>query len=149
MRIRRTVGVACGVAVVLTATSCGRWITQPIIDSARLVGTWTGPNGASMTFSADQTVSVHNLDLSLGGLIHGCGNLSATGTWQFDSLQGDSGASPNTYSKSNIIQVDFSDPASSDGCNTQFTTWKDRPLTMCQDIDPDSPCNNPVLTKQG
>jgi hypothetical protein len=128
--------MACGLAVVLTATGCRNPITQPIINSARLVGTWTGPNGATMTFRADQSVTVRNLDLSLGGLIHGCGNLSAAGTWQFDSLQGDSGPTPHSYTKSNIIQVDFL--GSADGCGTQFTTWKDHPLTMCHDIDPDS-----------
>jgi hypothetical protein len=90
----------------------------------------------------------HSLDLSLGGSMHGCGNLWAMGTWQFDSLQGDSGATAHTYSKSNIIAVDFP-PGPYWGCDTQFTTWNDYPLTMCHDIDPDSPCSNPVLVKQG
>jgi hypothetical protein len=141
MWIRSVTAAASGLAVVLTAASCSNPITQPIINSARLVGTWTGPKGAVVTFSADQSVTVRNIDLSIGGLIHGCGNLSATGLWQFDSIQGDSGPTPHTYSKSNIIQVDFL--GSADRCDTQFTTWKDHPPTMCQDLDPDSPCSEP------
>jgi hypothetical protein len=145
MWTRPAVAMACGLAVVLAAASCGQPITQPVINSVRLVGTWTTSGGATLTFSANQTVTVRNVDLSAGGLIHGCGNLSATGMWQFDSRQGDSGSTPGTYAKSNIIQVDFF--GSADGCDTQFTTWKDHPLTMCQDLDPDSPCDNRVFTK--
>jgi hypothetical protein len=68
MWIRSVVATAGGLAVVLAAVSCGQPITQPVISSGGLVGTWT-------------------------------------------------------------------------------TTWKDHPLTMCQDLDPDSPCSNPVFTK--
>jgi hypothetical protein len=144
MWTRCAAAAACGLAVVLTATSCSRSTTLPTINSAQLVGTWIGPNGATMTFSADQSLTVRNLDLSL---IHGCWNLSATGTWQFDSLQVDSGPTPHTYSKGNIIQVAFL--GSADKCGTRFTTWKDHPLTMCEHKDLGSPCSDPILTKKG
>lgn len=137
---RRAAATACGLAALLAA-GCGRPITQPVINSAQLVGTWTGPDGAVMTFKVNQTVVVRHLSL----VLRGCTNVSGGGTWQFDSLQGDSGLTSYTYSKSNIIEVDFFSPSA---CNSQFTTWKDNPLTMCLDIDPDSPCSHPVFTKQ-
>jgi hypothetical protein len=145
MWTRAAIAVTFGLAVALAAASCGQPITQPIVSSVRLVGTWTSSGGATLTFGADQSVIARRVDLSVGDSIRGCSNLSATGTWQFDSLQGESGPTPRTYSKSNIIQVDFS--GSADACDTEFTTWKDHPLTMCQDLDPDSPCSNPVFTK--
>ncbi len=143
MWTRRAVAMACGLAAGLAAASCGRPITQPVIDSARLVGTWTSSDGATLTFRAGQTVTVRNLRLPT---FPGCGHVSATGTWQFLSLQGDSPGAGQAYSKSNLISVDFSEQAL-ELCSTVFTTWKDGPLTMCQDLDPDSPCSDPVFTK--
>lgn len=143
MWTRPAVAMACGLAIVLSAASCGRPITQPIINSARLAGTWTSSDGATLTFRTDQTVTVRNLRLPMGP---GCGHVSAAGTWQFLSLQGDSPDPGQTYSKSNIIAVDFSEQAV-EVCGSEFTTWKDRPLTMCLDWDPGSPCSNPVFTK--
>lgn len=143
MRTRRAVAMACGLAVGLAAASCGRPITQPIMNSARLIGTWTSSDGATLTFRADQAVTVRNLRLPM---VPGCDHVLAAGTWQFLSLQGDSPGPGQTYSKSNLISVDFSEQAV-EVCSSEFTTWKDSPLTMCLDLDPDSPCSDPVFTK--
>ena len=144
MWTRPAVAMACGLAVALAAASCGQPITQPIINSVRLVGTWTSSAGATLTFRADQTVTVRNLTLPM---IPGCDHVSAAGIWQFANLQGDSPAPGHTYSKSNIIIVYLSEPPAFEVCSPELTTWKDTPLTMCLDLDPDSPCSNPVFTK--
>lgn len=127
-------------AIILVLASCsGRAGTQPIITRAEVIGTWNGPNGAVMTFMANQTVTVRRLNLGWNPTAN-CTNISAIGTWQFDSLQGASGNSRLAFSKSDILQIDFqAQPI--EICSSQFTTWElNGPLGLCLYLDPDSPC---------
>jgi len=148
MRTGRWLAAAAfGLAGVFLLASCSRAYSQPTITGAELLGTWVGPNGASMTFRADQTVTVHNLNLGWRGPTAHCQSVTATGTWQFLNSQGASGTSPRVYSKGNLVGVEFQ-AQQIEVCSTEFTTWvATPPLGLCLDLDPDVPCTGSPLVK--
>jgi hypothetical protein len=139
-----------GLAVILAIAGCGNANPQPIINGTTLIGTWVGPDGATMNFTADWMVVVRNLNLGFVGHSSTCRSVSAEGTWQFDSPQGNSGSSPLSYAKSDIIEIDFPASQPITICNSQFTTWEvNSPLRLCLYLDPDTPCgSNYTLIKQ-
>ena len=138
----------CALAAGVLLAACGHGDTQPTLTKADLVGTWEGPDGATMKFLADQRLIVSGLDLAPYFGPHNCESVSGSGTWQFLSPQGDSGISPTAYSKGNLIGLNFNSPISS-VCDAEFTTWEiNPPVGLCLDLDPDSPCTGNPLTKQ-
>ena len=144
--LRRLTVAAYVLAAVLMAAGCGGVIdSQPILTRAELVGTWAGPDGATMTFRDDHTVTVRHLDTTP---LSNCRNVSADGTWQFLSPDGVSGPGLTGYSKGDLVGVAFSaQPILA--CSSEFTSWEiNPPVGLCLDLDPDSPCTGPVLTKR-
>src|SRR5260370_31872206 len=58
---RLTVAAYMLAAVLMAAGFGGVIDSQPILTRAELVGTWAGPDGATMTFREDHTVTVRHL----------------------------------------------------------------------------------------
>jgi hypothetical protein len=117
---RWLVGAGFGLAAILMLASCSGAYSQPIITGTELLGTWVGPNGASMTFRADQIVTVQNLNLGWSGPTAHCQNVSAAGTWQFLSSQGASETSLRGYSKGNLLGIEFQ-AQQNEQCSSEFT----------------------------
>ncbi len=138
----------CALAATVLLAACGRGDAQPTLTKADLVGTWIGPDGATMKFFADQTLIVSGLDFAPYFGPHNCESVYGSGTWQFLSPQGDSGISPTAYTTGNQIGLNFNSPISS-LCDAEFTTWEiNPPVGLCLDLDPDDPCTGTPLTKQ-
>lgn len=148
-RCRRQTAIGLALTASLVLAGCYSGNLQPVINSAMLLGTWLGPNGASARFLADQTVIVRQI--YLGPANPGiCSRVSATGSWQFDSPAGDSGSSVNRYLKGSIIEIDFPVSEPIVACGAQFTTWDvNPPFKLCLYNDPDTPCGSSyVLTRE-
>jgi len=112
MKARGRVGVmAAGYAVaamILLAACVQQSGTQPVLSSSDLVATWVSPVGGSISFASDHRFTTSGL--RLGKYWGGCaktGRISAAGTWQFLSPQGDSGVNPTGYSKGSLIDLSF------------------------------------------
>lgn len=110
----RLAPVVAAFALAVLLASCGSIETGRVVTRTDLMGTWTDHDGGSMTFRADQNVTVHRLDVTdmsdSGG--KSCGFVSGSGTWQFDSNEGVSGPTPTSYTASTFLEIDLSQPVS-------------------------------------
>ena len=127
--------------------SCGRSNAQPVIASSDVIGIWTS-GGASLTFLANQDVSVRDLRLaSFFG--SSCQDLTGSGTWQFLSSTGDSGSSLSAIHKGSLISITLSDPNNMRCDGLEFTSWKlHGSQGLCLSLDPDTPCTGYVFNRQ-
>jgi hypothetical protein len=132
-------------AVMLLSSCSTTASNQPVIGPTELVGTWANGH-ASMTFSSDHSVLVHNVNVAPGN--GECGVLRGTGTWQFLSARGESGQSPQSYKRGDLIGID---PVSlPENCGAfEVTTWgPSSAVTLCIDSDPDSPCTSTTFSRK-
>ena len=146
--------VVCAMACVMLAAGCGRRDARPVLKAAALAGTWKSPNGGEIIFSGGgQRFSATNLRLDEykagPGSNRECAHVSGSGTWQFIGPQGESGP----YLSGNLLNLSFNsvtNPAMLP-CTTivQFTSWEiNPPLKLCFGLDPDSPCDGYIFTKE-
>lgn len=132
--------------LVLGACSNPEGTDQPILTQDQIVGTWISQTGSSLTFKPGHELVVRHVDISPS--VPGCGTASGGGTWQFLSLKGVSGPSPNTYKHGNLIMVLM--PSIPEKCNGWgITTWgASSSVRLCVESDPDSPCISETFARQ-
>jgi hypothetical protein len=146
VRVSRVLAPMCAAAAIILLATCAQYGTQPVLNSADLVATWVSPAGGSITFANSHrfTGAGLRLDKFWGGCA-GAGKISVSGTWQFLSPQGDSGA--GLYSRGNLVGLYFDAKAGdpSTGCTgggITLTTWNTGSATaLCLQFDPDTPCD--------
>lgn len=111
--------------------------TEPNLNPASIVGTWVDQDGSSMTFSADQKVTVHHLDLraETNGENKSCGFVSGTGSWQ---LSTDSG---NPTTRGYLVDLELGAPVD-EVCGAVILSSDDTnpSVGLCVSNDPDDPC---------
>jgi hypothetical protein len=138
--------LAAGCAVVAGAQEPA----QPDLTVSQLAGAWVSPEGSgTITFYADHSFAAARLNLN-GLWGQACQpTTSASGTWGFESPDGDAVSSdPTEYSSGNAVFLVFAGSASapystcaSKWGSIQLTTWQvNGPLGLCVEMDPDSPC---------
>jgi hypothetical protein len=155
LRLRQAARTVCAVAPLVLAAGCAVVAgalrpAQPDLTVSQLAGAWVSPEGSgTITFYADHTFAAARLNLNgLSGLA--CQTTtSASGTWGFESPDGDAVSSDLTeYSSGNVVFLVFAGSASApySACTSkwgsiQLTTWQvNGPLGLCVEMDPDSPC---------
>jgi len=123
---------------------------QPILGKADVVGSWSSPKGGQITFSGDQQFTA--TDLRLGPYYGaGCQHLSVVGASLFIKQQSDSCRSLTSYKSGNFISLNFVAPGSGPcAIGIELASWEvNPPVTLCLNLDPDSPCAGYVFVKKG
>jgi hypothetical protein len=154
-RLRLAAQIVCTVTPLVLAAGCAVVVgafepAQPDITVSQLAGTWVSPEGSgTVTFGADHEFAATRLNLNgLSG--SACQPAtSASGTWGFESPNGDAISSDLTaYSSGNVVFLVFAGLASApystctgEWGTIELSTWQiNGPLGLCVDLDPDSPC---------
>jgi hypothetical protein len=154
-RLRLAARIVCTVAPLVLAAGCavaeGAFApAQPDITVSQLAGTWLSPEGSGgFTFYANHTYAATRVDLSGLFGVKCQPAASASGTWGFESPDGDAMSTDLTaYSSGNVVFLTVTSPTSApiSTCtgsldSIQLATWQiNGPLGLCVDMDPDSPC---------
>lgn len=155
-RIGKAMAVFYAAAAVTMLAACvTRSGTQPVLTSTDLVAVWRSHDGGSIAFTSDHRFVATNL--SLGKFWNGCagaGKISASGTWQFLSSQGDSSISFTGYSRGKMVGLSFDGAAGnpSIGCTggaIKLTSWNVNSTPgLCLQMDPDTVCDGYVFNRR-
>jgi hypothetical protein len=141
-RTRLLVGLTLFLIVTLLAACSGLPLpdpSEPTLNRASVIGTWTDRDGSSITFDANQHITVHRLDLrdQTNGENKSCGFVTGSGSWQFVSEGG------RTESRSSLIEVDLASPMD-EVCGLQELSADNTnsAVGLCVFADPDDPCGS-------
>jgi hypothetical protein len=136
--------ITCSVTPVI---GCGQIGNQSplVLRSADLVTTWSSAEGGSVTFAKDHHFTAKGLRLRDLFANRCPPTATVSGTWEFLGSDGTSGPSLTSHKEGRLIDLSFDSSAdyaaySCTGGGITLTSWSpEPPLTLCIDVDPDTP----------
>jgi hypothetical protein len=150
--VTRKAGIvaACGLAAGLLAgcISFGPGPQQPDLSATDLPGTWVSGDGASVTFTGDNTFTAIKFDYRKA--IPSCGVLSGLGTWRLHNPSDDYPPAP-AGTPTNLVDVTFTSVSPPGSCRgiLEMISWDTGSTPgLCVQMDPDTPCDGYVFTKR-